>query len=48
MSAFGLSNNNKDDGVYSLLAAYIGGPVAQATWLGPTVAATWHHAVFIV
>jgi len=27
---------NGDDG-YGLLAAYIGGPVAQAGWLGPKV-----------
>jgi len=25
------------DGGYSLLAAYIGGPAAQANWLGPKV-----------
>jgi len=26
-----------DDGGYGLLAAYIGGPVAQASWFGPKI-----------
>jgi len=33
------------DGGYGLLAAYIGGPVAQARWLGPKVGG--HLAPFL-
>ena len=33
------------DGGYNLLAAYIGGPAAQASWLGPKVGG--HQAPFL-
>jgi len=31
------------DGGYGLLAAYIGGPAAQADWLGPKVGGHWRR-----
>jgi len=34
-----------DDGGYGLLAAYIGGPAAQAGWLGPKVGG--HVSLFL-
>jgi len=45
VSAFGLGNDNNGNGGYGLLAAYIGGPTAQANWIGRKIGG--HLAPFL-